>query len=89
MTSNCLPTSSSVWSVYVQTGEPQGLKDDDLNFNTLLKDGHIKVTEGQFVAVAIVSEEICEGVTMANFNYPGAPANAVISLTHHPVPDIA
>ncbi len=70
-------------TVYVQTGEPQGVKDDDLNFDTLLKAGHIKVTDGQFVAVAIVSDEIREGVTMANFNYPGAPANAVC----HAVPD--
>jgi arsenite oxidase large subunit len=53
------------------------------HFDTLRKNGHIKVTEGQFVAVAIVSDEIREGVTMANFNYPSAPANAVC----HAVPD--
>ncbi|MBM3356449.1 MAG: arsenate reductase (azurin) large subunit [Betaproteobacteria bacterium] len=70
-------------TVYVQTGEPTGVKDEDLNFNTLLKNGHIKTTEGQFVAVAVVSEEIREGVAMANFNYPSAPANAVC----HAVPD--
>jgi arsenite oxidase large subunit len=70
-------------SVYVQTGQPQGVLDADLTFNQLMKDGHIKVTQGQFVAVAIVSDEIREGVAMANFNYPGAPANSVC----HAVPD--
>lgn len=70
-------------TVYVQTGQPQGVLDADLSFNRLMKDGHIKVTEGQFVAVAIVSDEIREGVAMANFNYPGAPANSIC----HAVPD--
>lgn len=70
-------------AVYVQTGQPQGVLDADLGFNQLKKDGHVKVTTGQFVAVAIVSDEIREGVAMANFNYPGAPANSVC----HAVPD--
>jgi arsenite oxidase large subunit len=70
-------------TVYVQTGMPQGVLDSDLSFSSLLKNGHIKTTEGQFVAVAIVSDEIREGVAMANFNYPGAPANSV----GHAVPD--
>jgi arsenite oxidase large subunit len=48
-----------------------------------MKDGHIKTTDGQFVSVAIVSEEIREGVSMANFNFPGSPANSVV----HAVPD--
>ena len=33
--------------------------------------------------MAIVSDEIREGVAMANFNFPGAPANSVC----HAVPD--
>jgi len=70
-------------TVYVQTGQPQGVLDADLTFNQLMKDGHIKTTTGQFVAVAIVSDEMREGVAMANFNYPSAPANAVC----HAVPD--
>jgi arsenite oxidase large subunit len=70
-------------TVYVQTGQPQGVLDADLNFNTLMKEGHIKTTTGQFVAVAIVSDEMREGVAMANFNYPQAPANSVC----HAVPD--
>ena len=70
-------------TVYVQTGMPQGVKEDDQNFDNLLKDGHIQITDGQFVAVAIVSEEMRPGVAMANFNYPQAPANAIV----HAVPD--
>ena len=71
-------------TVYIQIGEPQGVQDEDLNFNTLLKNGHIKTTEGQFVAVAIVSDEMREGVAMANFNYPQAPANSIV----HAVPEV-
>ncbi|MBN8477888.1 MAG: arsenate reductase (azurin) large subunit [Burkholderiales bacterium] len=72
-------------TVYVQVGQPQGVLDPDLNFNNLLKDGHIKTTQGQFVAVAIVSDEMREGVAMANFNFPGAPANSVVSAVPDPV----
>ena len=72
-------------TVYMQTGQPQGVLDADLNFNNLMKDGHIKTTEGQFVAVAIVSDEMREGVAMANFNFPGAPANSVVSAVPDPV----
>jgi arsenite oxidase large subunit len=72
-------------TVYVQTGQPQGVLDADLNFDKLLEDGHILTTEGQFVAVAIVSDEMREGVAMANFNFPTAPANAVVSAVPDPV----
>ncbi len=72
-------------TVYVQTGEPTGVLDSDLNFDELLKNGHIKISDGQFVAVAIVSDEIREGVAMANFNFPGAPANSVCHAVADPV----
>ncbi|WML84850.1 molybdopterin-dependent oxidoreductase (plasmid) [Thiothrix subterranea] len=70
-------------AVYVQTGEPQGAKDDDLFFDNLMKNGHIKTTSGQFKAVAIVSDEIREGVAKAGFNDPRSQGNAVV----HAVPD--
>lgn len=70
-------------TVYVQTGQPQGVKDPDLFFDNLMKDGHIATTEGFFTSVAIVSDEMRPGVAMASFNFPGAPANAVV----HAVPD--
>lgn len=72
-------------TVYVQSGEPQGVKEDDLYFDNLMKNGHIKTTEGQFVAVAIVSDEVRPGVAMANFNFPGAPANSVVSAVPDPI----
>jgi arsenite oxidase large subunit len=68
---------------YVQTGEPIGVLETDLSFTQLLKYGHITTTTGQFVAVAIVSDEIRPGVAKAAFNYPGSMANSVC----HAVPD--
>lgn len=70
-------------TVYVQRGEPIGVKDKDLSFTSLMANGHIKTTTGQFVAVAIVSDEIKPGVAKAAFNYPGSMANSVC----HAVPD--
>ena len=70
-------------TVYVQTGEPVGAGSKDLSFSELLKNGHIKTTTGQFVAVAIVSDEMRSGVAKAAFSYPGSMANAVC----HAVPD--
>jgi arsenite oxidase large subunit len=70
-------------TVYVQRGRPTGVKGDDLSFTKLLEDGHIQTTQGSFVAVAIVSDEMRPGVSMANFNYPGSLANSVC----HAVPD--
>ena len=72
-------------TVYVQTGQPQGVLEGDLDFDTLLAQGHIVVTEGRFVAVAIVSDEVRPGVAKANFNVPGSPANAVVSAVPDPV----
>ncbi|WP_275097203.1 arsenate reductase (azurin) large subunit [Sedimenticola hydrogenitrophicus] len=70
-------------TVYVQTGQPVGVLANDLTFTSLMCNGHINTTTGQFTAVAIVSDEMRPGVAMANFNYPGAPANSVA----HAVPD--
>lgn len=72
-------------TVYVQVGQPQGVLDADMDFNTLLREGHIRTTEGRFVAVAIVSDEIRPGVAMANFNFPNSPANAVVSAVPDPL----
>lgn len=72
-------------TVYVQTGQPQGVLDADLNFNQLKKDGHIVTTVGRFEAVAVVSDEMRPGVAMANFNFPKSPANAVVSAVPDPM----
>lgn len=70
-------------TVFVQAGEPIGVKSDDLSFTKLMENGHIRTTTGQFVAVAIVSDEMRPGVAKAAFNYPGSMANSVC----HAVPD--
>jgi len=72
-------------TVYVQTGQPQGVLDADLTFDQLMKDGHIATTVGKFKAVAIVSDEMRPGVSMANFNFPQSPANAVVSAVPDPM----
>jgi arsenite oxidase large subunit len=72
-------------TVYVQTGQPQGVLDADLTFNQLMKDGHIKTVEGRFKAVAIVSDEIKEGVAKSNFNTPKSMANSVVSAVPDPM----
>ena len=72
-------------TVYVQTGQPQGVLDADLTFNQLKKDGHIKTVEGRFKAVAIVSDEIKEGVAKSNFNTPKSMANSVVSAVPDPM----
>jgi arsenite oxidase large subunit len=72
-------------TVYVQVSQPQGVLDADMNFNNLLREGHIRTTEGRFVAVAIVSDEMRPGVAMANFNFPSSPANAVVSAVPDPM----
>ena len=69
--------------VLVQTGQPLGVGDDDLSFARLGARGHIKTTEGRFVAVAIVSEEIRPGVAKTVFISSKAWTNAVM----HSVPD--
>jgi len=72
-------------AVYVQTGQPFGVLDADLTFDALLRDGHIVTTVGRFTVVALVSDEMRPGVAMANFNFPGAMANAVVSAVPDPV----
>ncbi|MBF0626449.1 MAG: molybdopterin-dependent oxidoreductase, partial [Magnetococcales bacterium] len=72
-------------TVYVQTGQPQGVLDADLTFNQLKQDGHIMTTEGRFKAVAIVSDEIREGVAKTNFNFTRSAANAVVSAVPDPM----
>jgi arsenite oxidase large subunit len=72
-------------TVYIQTGQPQGVLDADLTFNQLMKDGHIMTTVGKFQAVAVVSDEMRPGVCKANFNFPKSPANAVVSAVPDPM----
>jgi hypothetical protein len=63
--------------VLVQTGAPIGGLPNAPTFSELRKCGHIKVTQGEFVCVAMVSEQMRPGIAMAGFNYPGPTANSV------------
>ncbi len=72
-------------TVYIQTGQPQGVLDADLTFNQLMADGHIKITTGRFKTIAVVSDEMRPGVCQANFNVPSSPANAVVSAVPDPM----
>jgi len=38
---------------------------------------HFGITERRFVALAITSSEMFQGVAMVNFNRPNSPANAL------------
>ncbi|MBI3148412.1 MAG: molybdopterin-dependent oxidoreductase [Betaproteobacteria bacterium] len=70
-------------TVYVLTGMPVGVESTDQHFKALLAAGHIKVTQGDFEAVAILDPGMRQGVAKAGFNHPAGPANAVC----HAVPD--
>ena len=70
-------------AVYVQTGGGLGVLPQDQHFDALLAAGHIRVTTGQFEAVAVLDDGLREGVAKAGFNSPGQHANAVV----HAVPD--
>jgi len=70
-------------AVYVQTGMPLGVMESDLNFNSLMAAGHVRIVEGRFEAVAVLDPGMREGVAKAGFNHPGSHANAVC----HAVPD--
>lgn len=72
-------------TVYAQSGRPTGVKGDDLSFTALIENGFIDVVQGSFVAVAIVSDEMRPGVSMANFDYPGSQANFVCHAVSEPV----
>ena len=70
-------------TVYVQQGMFFGVAADDLDFNSLLAKGHIKVAQGSFEAVAVLDPGMRAGVTKAGFNQSGHQANVVC----HAVPD--
>jgi arsenite oxidase large subunit len=70
-------------TVYVQTGMPFGVAEDDLYFDRLLAAGHIRAAEGSFEAIVALDPGMREGVAKAGFNVTGSHANAVC----HAVPD--
>lgn len=56
-----------------------------LSITELMRNGHIRTTTGQFVAVVIVSDEMRPGVAKVAFNAPGSMADPVCHAVPGPV----
>jgi arsenite oxidase large subunit len=69
--------------ILVQTGGWVKIKDSDASFTSLMEQGLIRQGGGDVRAVAIVSEDVKQGVIFANFLHPSSPANSLV----HRVPD--
>lgn len=69
--------------ILVQTGGWVKIKGNDASFTSLVEQGLIRQGEGDVRAVAIVSEDVKQGVIFANFLHPSSPANSLV----HRVPD--
>jgi len=62
-----------------------GIKSDDMSFDGLKKRGHIKMVDGQFSAVAIVTPAIKKGVAYTNFLEKTQPFNAIVPRVADPM----
>ncbi|MDA2933041.1 arsenate reductase (azurin) large subunit [Acidobacteria bacterium AH-259-D05] len=75
--------------VLVQTGGFVGVDDQDLSYTELEKAGHIRLGEGAFEAVAVVTDAVRPGVTWTNFLYigrhAGSPANNIVPRVPDPI----
>jgi arsenite oxidase large subunit len=69
--------------ILVQTGGWVKVKGNDASFTSLVEQGLIRQGQGDVRAVAIVSEDVKQGVIFANFLHPSSPANSLV----HRVPD--
>jgi arsenite oxidase large subunit len=65
--------------ILVQDGGWILVKEEDMSFTGLMKNGHIRTGSGDVRAVAIVSADVKKGVLFTNFLHPESPAN---SLAH-------
>ena len=74
-----------MWSddILIQEGGWIKVKGDDLSFTSLMEQGLIRTGSGEVRAVAIVSEDVKQGVIFTYFLYPSSPANSLV----HRVPD--
>lgn len=74
-----------LWSddILIQDGNWISVKGDDMTFTGLMEQGHIRTASGEARAVAIVSEDVKQGVLFTNFLHPSSPSNSLV----HRVPD--
>ena len=54
-----------------------GVEADDFQFGSLMKNGHIELTEAAITAVAMVTPAIKKGVVYMDFLHMAQPANAL------------
>ena len=71
--------------VPVQKDFNLGVKADDMWFSGLMKRGHIKISSGQFSAVAIVTPAIKQGVVFTDFLKLESPANSITPRVPDPI----
>lgn len=71
--------------VPVQTDFNMGVKSDDMWFSGLMKRGHIKLSNGQFTAVAIVTAATKKGVVYTNHLDKKQPVNALAPRVPDPL----
>lgn len=71
--------------VPVQTDFNLGVKSDDMWFSGLMKRGHIKMSSGQFSAVAIVTPAVKKGVVFTDFLKLESPANTITPRVPDPL----
>jgi arsenite oxidase large subunit len=71
--------------VFAQTGAPIGVEGSDLTFTKLRENGHIRVSTAKVMFVALVSDEMRQGVAKAQFNMGAAMANALVPAVVDPI----
>lgn len=71
--------------VPVQVGFNLGVKPDDMWFSGLMKRGHIKITQGQFTAVAMVTPVVKQGVVYTDFLKLNSPLNRITPRVPDPL----
>lgn len=71
--------------VLVQSQEFAGSSLEENRFSNLKKKGLIRTVSAKVELVAIVSDVVRQGVTFTYFNFPGSPANSLVSRVPDPI----
>ncbi|MFQ5434839.1 MAG: arsenate reductase (azurin) large subunit [Anaerolineae bacterium] len=69
--------------ILIQEGSWVKVKGNDYTFSSLNEQGLIRTGSGEVRAVAVVTDNVKQGVIFANFLHPASPANSLV----HRVPD--
>ncbi len=71
--------------VPIQKDMNLGVKKDEMFFSSLMKNGHIELSSGQFSAVAIVTPAIKKGVVFTDFLKLESPSNSITPRVPDPL----